>query len=403
MTTTVQHAGSISRIRVGAASAALVFAVVLLLVFISTPSAQAQVFKVLYNFTGGNDGANPYAGLIISPEGNLYGTTRNGGFANAGTVFEVDPNGNETVQYSFSGGDDGAYPLGDLILDAEGNLYSTTESGGFYGYGVVFKLDKDNNETVLYSFTGGDDGGNPTAGLQRDAAGNLYGTTEYGGAANTGTVFKVAPNGHETVLHSFTIQGDLTDGTFPYGGVSGDSEGNLIGTTEEGGASNLGTVFKVDFNGKETLLHSFTGKDGSQPISDLVRDKYGNLYGTANHCSAICEGTVFKLDAGTHLLHVLHGFTGGEDGAGPAAGVNGFYGKQEIHLYGTTQSGGPDSLGTLFEVSTPGKEIIRHYFTGRPDDGATPYAPLLIIKGAYYGTTWYGGTNNLGTVFKWVP
>lgn len=131
MTTTVEHEGSISRIQVGAASATLVFAVVLLLVFISTPSAQAQLYqKVLYSFKGGNDGKDPRAGLIDDTSGNLYGTTRLGGFSNSGTVFKVDLNGNETVLYSFSGGQDGANPSGELCLDSKGNFYGTTESGG---------------------------------------------------------------------------------------------------------------------------------------------------------------------------------------------------------------------------------------------------------------------------------
>ena len=168
---------------------------------------------MLYTFTGGADGAYPN-GLIQDPAGNLYGTTSNGGADGAGVVFKLDRRGNETVLYSFTGGTDGGYPYAGVIEDWVGNLYGTTSSGGAAGAGVVFKLDRRGNETVLYSFTGGADGGYPYAGLIEDWAGNLYGTTCCGGTAGAGVTFKVDQTGNETVLHSFTYG---SDGGYPYG------------------------------------------------------------------------------------------------------------------------------------------------------------------------------------------
>lgn len=171
----------------------------------------------LHNFNGGTDGAGPWAGLLRDPEGNLYGTTYGGGTYGYGTVFQVAPNEEEKVLYSFTGGADGADPFGNLIADSNGNLYGTTPGGGAFGPGTVFKLDKTGTETVLYSFSGKADGADPNGGLVRDSAGNLYGTTVYGGRlpclsnVGCGTVFKVDTAGHETVLHAF---GGL-DGALP--------------------------------------------------------------------------------------------------------------------------------------------------------------------------------------------
>ena len=246
---------------------------------------------VLHAFTGtGGDGSNPYDGLVQDPKGNFYGTTEYGGGASAcsggcGTVFEVDAAGKERVLYSFSAGTDGVGPLAGLVRDDEGNLYGTTQYGGTYGVGTVFKLDNAHREEVLYTFTGGADGGQPLLGyLVRDAKGNLYGTTVRGGASSCsflcGVVFKLDKSGKETVLHGFVLGTD--DGTNPYAGLVEDAEGNLYGTTNQGGAYGKGMVFELDKSGKETLLHTFTGTgDGAYPSGDLLRTANGKLYGTA--------------------------------------------------------------------------------------------------------------------------
>ena len=220
---------------------------VLALVTGAATQAQAQSITVLHSFTNSPDGALPFAGLLRDAAGNLYGTTGSGGIFGFGTVFKLDSSGNETVLHSFAGGGDGQQPSGDLIRDAAGNLYGTTLLGGgvfsnncFGSCGTVFKLDPSGNETVLHTFAGGGDGRQPNGNLIMDAAGNLYGTTGSGGSATCpvtlgcGTVFKLDTSGILTLLHSFT--GSPGDGESPVGGLIMDKAGNLYGTTLNGGA-----------------------------------------------------------------------------------------------------------------------------------------------------------------------
>ena len=278
----------------------------------------------------------------------------------------------ETVLHSFTvTGGDGAYSLAGLVLDAQGNLYGTTDGGGA-GYGTVFKVDTAGKETVLYSFTGtGGDGAVPEAGLVQDAQGNLYGTTVDGGAFGQGTVFKLDTTGKETVLYSFTGY----DGSGPEAGLVLDAQGNLYGTTKYGGnlacyaPYGCGTVFKLDTTGKETVLYSFTGTgtgDGEAPEAGLVLDTKGNLYGTTpyggTNGGASNGGTVFKVDT-TGKETVLYSFagTGAGDGQNPEAGL---VLDAQGNLYGTTYFGGANAGGTVFKVDTTGKETVLHSFTG---------------------------------------
>jgi uncharacterized repeat protein (TIGR03803 family) len=220
---------------------------------------------VLYNFIGGTDGKGPYAGLTMDSQGNLYGTTQDGGdpscdfpFGGCGVVFKVDPSGNETVLYSFLGGSDGSYPVASVILDSAGNLYGTTTDGGDpsceppTGCGTVFKLDPSGNETVLYAFTRGRDGAYPLASLLRDAASNLYGTAQGGSIRSCGSIlggcgviFRVTPSGAESVLHAFTSG---SDGAYPQAALIRNASGNLYGTASSGGSSGEGIVFKISQN-----------------------------------------------------------------------------------------------------------------------------------------------------------
>jgi len=300
---------------------------------------------VLYSFTGGSDGKWPYASVIRDRAGNLYGTTHSGGDYGNGTVFKLDASGNETVLHSFAGGSDGSVPLAGLIMDKAGNLFGTTYVGGTYNSGTAFKLDPSGNETVLYTFTGGSDGGGPYAGsLIMDAAGNLYGTTSSGGAYGLGTVFKLDTFGFETVLHSF----NGSNGALLYSGLVMDAEGNLYGTTFGGGSTNCcGTVFKLDTAGQETVLHTFTGVggDGVFPLAGLVRDRLGNLYGTTSGGGAYGGGIVFKLDRSGYET-VLHSFTGNG-----LAYANGDLLRDRLgNLYGTTFYGGDSGDGTVFKI-----------------------------------------------------
>jgi len=289
-------------------------------VFRLTPEGKETV---LYSFCAENnctDGQSPFASLVFDPKGNLYGTTVNGGTHGDGIVFKLTPQGKETVLYSFcSRGKkicaDGQGPLGGLVFDQQGNLYGTTQgSTGYDLGGVVFKLTPKGKETVLHSFCAQNncaDGLTPLAGLVIDQKGNLYGTTEAGGAHGDGVVFKLTPQGKETVLHSFCAQNNCTDGAAPYAGAVFDQKGNLYGTTFFGGAHDdcngygCGVVFKVTPEGKETVLHSFCTQnnctDGARTVAGVVLDQKGNLYGTTAGGGAYGEGVVFKLISRSHV------------------------------------------------------------------------------------------------------
>ncbi len=305
---------------------------------------------VLHAFDG-SDGQYADTPLIIDASGNLYGATATGGGKGScnlgcGVAFKIAPDGTETVLHAFSGGKDGGFPNA-LIADKKGNLYGTTAIGGAHGDGTVFELRSNGKELVLYSFAGGNDGAGPAAGVIRDKLGNLYGTTAGGGLYNSGTVFKLAPDGTETVLYAFT---GGSDGGPPYASLVADRAGNLYGTTYFGGANGGGNVFKVAPDGSETSLYAFCTQgncsDGNEPLAALVVDKSGNLYGTTSTGGQYGNGVVFKL-APDGIETVLHSFNAGVgDGAWPISGliaVNGI-------LYGTAQGGGTNSSGVVFRV-----------------------------------------------------
>ena len=248
---------------------------------------------MLHAFTGTPDGADPVGGdLIWDPMGNIYGTTTYGGASGLGTVFQMTKSGNDWTEapiYSFTG-PDGAYPSAGVILDSNGNLFGTTVEGGLYGFGAIFELTHNINsgwtETVLYNFQNLDDGQWPFAGLVSDGAGNLYGATSDGGSGGGGTLFELSPAGDTwtfTLLYSPSGQQGKFCG--PRASLSMDNSGNLYGTTICNGANNLGNVFKLTNaqNGWQyASLHDFTGgTDGAEPISNVTFDTNGNLYGTA--------------------------------------------------------------------------------------------------------------------------
>jgi len=315
-------------------------------------SGQQSVF---YAFCSGADlcEGTVSSGVIFDPAGNLYLTTSTG-VGGAGILYRISAAGYEYHLYQFLGQADGADPTGGLVIDGAGNVYGTAAYGGSVagtaGYGVVFKVDPSGGETVLYKFTGGADGGNPLGGVVMDSAGNLYGTTEYGGSATGtagfGVVFKLDTAGHETVLHTFT---GGTDGGRPLAGVVLDSAGNLYGTTYQGGASNQGTVFKVDTSGNETVLHSFNSfeGDGGNPMAGVILDSQGNLYGTTLYGGTPGRGGVFEVDAAGDEV-VLYGFSAGFDGGYPEAPVTLSPSGQ---LYGTTHLDGASGGGVVFKIS----------------------------------------------------
>ena len=241
MARTGRHQRCISAMHWLATSGVVTLEAMFVSAVIGTPSAHAQAATeaVLHSFASPPRGASPFAGVIRDSAGNLYGTTTAGGASNSGVVYKVNTAGQETVLYSFGAG--GSFPYAGVIPDSAGNFYGTTSSGGTANAGVVYKLDPAGNYTVLYSFTL--DGGYPRAGVIRDSVGNLYGTTSSGGTANAGVVYMLDTAGRETVLYSFT--GYPNDGGQPYAGVIRDSAGNLYGTTYDGGRSGAGVVYKL--------------------------------------------------------------------------------------------------------------------------------------------------------------
>jgi uncharacterized repeat protein (TIGR03803 family) len=327
-------------------------------------------YNVLYNFTGGSDGANPGASVTFDSQGNLYGTCVNGGRPGPGAVWELSKSGGVwslTKSYSFNGSD-GSFPLGNVILDSAGNVYGTTMQGAA-GYGTVFELTPSGNSwtgQTLHTFTGGDDGATSFAGLVMDRAGNLYGTTTAGGASGQGVVFKLhSTNGSwaETVLYAFT--GSSTDGGIPQDTLIRDNSGRVYGTASAGGDNGKGGVFllrpqptarqAVEAQGgwQITWLYHFTGgSDGGGPWSGVVFDNAGNLYGTTVYGGGSAnQGVVYKLTPSPWTESVLYSFSGGNDGGYPENSPIGLVLDSSGNIYGTTQAGGSAGDGVIFKVT----------------------------------------------------
>jgi len=252
--------------------------------------------------------------------------------------------------------------------------------------------------TTLYQFTG-PGGANPAAGVIQDKQGNLYGTTVFGGSANEGVVYKLSST--ENVVHSFT--GTTSDGSFPNTPVTLDSKGNLYGTAVEGGTNGGGVVFKIDTNGKETILYNFAGgtTDGCAPFQGLIMDKAGTLYGTTASCGAANNGTIFRLTS-KGKEKILHSFAGvPSDGASPQFGYLLMDAKGT--LYGVTTGGGKADFGVVYKLTKTGKFSILHSFAGGTNDGCTPFGTVAMDKaGNLYGTTEQCGASSNGAVWK-VP
>ncbi len=365
-------------------------------------TARATEEIILYSFTGGADGQQPWGGVVRDDAGNLYGvatfagTNQNCGPSGCGNIFKLTPDGTYSVLYNFDW-DHGANPASDLIRDAAtGDLYGTTLNGGSGGAGTIFKLSSGGTLTTLHAFNG-TDGINPEGQLVRDNKGNFYGTAYGGGANNKGVVYKLTAKGKLKILHAFA--GGANDGWNPTnGGLARDRDGNLFGMTQFGGTSDYGTIFRIARDGTFTLMHSFVGgNDGRYPAAGLIADQSGNVYGTTqggggnNSCTYGC-GTVFSMTPdGT--VTVLHAFQGGSDGANPLAPL---LRMKNGTLFGTTNDG---SKGTVFKLKPDGTEKILHTFGGA-GDGFEPLGGLARdADGNLYGTTDLGGANGLGTVF----
>jgi uncharacterized repeat protein (TIGR03803 family) len=373
-------------------------------------SAQAQTENVLYNFLATPDGGNPTASVTFNGA-NIFGTTYNGGEYGYGSVFELTPNGtggwNESLLYSFCPASpsctDGESPtLSYVIFDSEGNLYGTTNLGGANGDGEVFELSPSGNtwkETVLYSFAGSPDAANPINGLIADASGNLYGVGYAGGTGNNGAVFELVKSG------SSWTELVIADVSSSYAALTLHG-GNIFGVAYAG-------IFEMTPNGKgwnaPTTLYTFNPADaateGSQPNGTLAFDSAGNIYGTTTSGGKSNDGTVYKLTLGAkgaYTESLLGSFTG-TVGATPYAGLV-FDSAGDI--FGTTTAGGKNNAGIVFELKKQtGKAAyqprILQTFIG--ENGAAPYAPLVLNGGYLYGTTFGGGSDGNGTVFVVNP
>ena len=391
-------------------SVAVTFAAVLFL----TSAWAADHLTVLYNFD--NPGG---PSLIRDAAGNLYGTGVDGIFCvehqACGMVYELSPveggSWTQTVLYNFNV-TNGYGPKG-LAMDAAGNLYGVTVSGGLYGGGTAYELSRSEGggwtETVLYNFSRGGGFGGVNFSLWRDAAGNLYGTMTEGGAYGAGMVFELSPGAGgawtETVLWSF---GNGSDGEFPESGVIMDAAGNLYGTTLQGGTycQGCGTVYELSpskgGNWSETVLHNFNGDDGSESWASLILDAAGNLFGTTSQGGTYSEGTVFEVSPndGGWTETVLHSFpSDGHDGSNPIAPL---ILDPTGNLFGTTYGGGTNGAGTVFELSARqggwSEAVLYNFAYGYFSGGV-----VMDRAGDLYGTTYTGGFYQYGIAFELTP
>jgi uncharacterized repeat protein (TIGR03803 family) len=378
-----------------------------------TSGAWASTGTVLYSFAGGSDGATPEGPVVFDSAGNLYGTTTFGGANGDGTVFKLTHSGSgwtESVIHTFQPAD-GEFPEAPLVIDGSGNLYGTTFQGGANGHGAVFKLSPGTGTyQVLYSFTGGTDGGLPAGGVVRDSAGNLFGTASGGGVDGQGVVFELTSSGStwtETVLHNFLADG--VDGRDPggRGALVFDGSGNLYGATVAGGPSNAGVVFELSHSGStwsETILHSFTGgTDGGNPLGSVRLDASGNVYGTTSAGGTVGDGNVYKLthSGSTWTETVLYQFPGGASGRFPFAGV---IADSAGNLYGTTSGGVQGAGGVVYKLALNGStwtETVLYTFVGA---GNGSFAGLIRDSaGNLYGTDLNGGAGGNGEVVEVTP
>ena len=359
-------------------------------------SSSAQTFTSLISFEGWN-GIFPET-ILQGMDGDLWGTTANGGPSNCGTVFRMTTAGVLTTVFTFAC-TNGNEPTG-LLQGTDGNFYGTTFFGGASNGGTVFRLTPSGKQTVLFNFiAGGSEGSGPLGNLAQGTDGNFYGAAYSGGSTfGYGTLFKITPTGILSTLYTF----DFTHGAQPYAGPVTGTDGNFYGTTYSGGANGSGTVYKITPGGTLTVLHSFGGNasEGDFPISSLVQGKDGNLYGTTPDGGSNNDGTVFEITPGGTFTS-LHSFAE-TDGRSPGGAV---VQATDGNFYGGTAYGGANDIdGTLFKMTAAGVVTTLHNFNGT--DGADPFPLVQDTSGILFGTTGGGGDLNCqpsygcGTVFS---
>jgi uncharacterized repeat protein (TIGR03803 family) len=390
-------------------------------------AAQGRTVQTIYEFKGGTDGWHPNSRLVADKNGNLYGTTWVGGGAGCrpnggcGTVFRIGPDGTETVLHAFSGHSDGRYPIG-VVVDQDGVVFGTTGEGGGtdcfkgYGCGIVFKIAPDGTETVLYAFVGGQYGYQPASPPVIGSGGMLYGATIDGGLGNKqcghdgcGTVFSLAPDGTETLIYAFK---GGSDGAHPFGRLVLDDTGNLFGTAETGGQIGYGTAYEVSPKGLKTTLYSFHGaKGGGAPLGlvpGINNDFYGSTYDGGGGCDLGhgC-GTVFHLTRdGAHSVILRFQKTDLGEYFGPNLALD-----ESGNIYGTAAGGtgrqcNGGGCGLVFELSPDGVETVLYQASGRGGSGINPNS-VMVMGNQLFGTTSAGGDagcdGGCGTVFELTP
>ena len=387
-------------------------------------TASASSTEVIYSFAGGNDGEYLDTDLVMDSAGNIYGSTVQGGDFGSGTVFQLSPSATgwtHTVLYSFKGGKDGGEPYKGVTLDAQGNVYGTAVTGGGGscegGCGVVFKLTNSGGtwtQTVIHFFTGGNDGSGPGSGLTLDGHGNFYGMTPTGGAYGLGTIYqlRLEPSGawRLRVIHTFTGGDDGSSGSA--GRLLLDRAGNLYGVATVGGANGKGVAFKIAHSATTgwtlTPLYAFKDQpDGALPYGGLIFDKAGNLYGTTYYAGANDVGTVYRLthSNGSWTETVLYSFKGGADGSSP---ISTLVSDPAGNLYGTTSDGGTScACGVIFKLARASSdtwiETVPYRFPGAPNAGFSYNGMVSDAAGNFYGATTHGGPANDGTIYKFMP
>jgi len=371
---------------------------------VSNAASADATFQTLYAFTGGNDGGSPQSGLIMDAAGNLYGTTPLGGASSMGTLFKLAPDGTFILLHTFKGGRDGATPTGAaLTLDGHGTIYGLTQAGGVANGGTAYRY-RNGKLKILHSFGVGNDVAWPQSGLLMQPDGSLVGVTSYGGGSactsGCGAIFKLAADGTETILHAFA--GGTGDGSYPTGTPVRDLAGNLYGTTYYGGQANKGTVYRIAPDNTASVVYSFANP-ASNPYQGLTFDKHGNLFGTTAEMYGSFTGAVFEINTSNQESIVFNL----AQGPGWGFGLTSLLPDGKGNLYGTVRDGGGNQAcnigtgcGAVVALDPRGQQItVLHAFGG--SDGMTPYSGVVADgHGNFYGTTMAGGANNAGTIFK---
>ena len=374
---------------------------VLLLCSASPVASTAQTFTTLFSFDKSNGGQPTFPSLVQGLDGNLYGTTPVGGKKQGGTVFRISTGGMLATLHSFCAPKacpDGAVPKGGVALGTDGNFYGTAEFGGSTGGGTAFKMTPTGSLTT-YSLVSV--GSNPLGALVQSATGDFYGTTGFFGDKGGGTVFRMTLGGTLTAIYNFCAKKLCPDGRNPFAGVIQGTDGNLYGTTSAGGAGFAGTVFKLALGGLLTRLHSFDSTDGADPYGALIQANDGNFYGTTKLGGVNGGGTIFQITPNGTLTTLYNFCTQANctDGETPIAGL---VQATDGNFYGTTESGGANGGGTIFQLTPEGTLTTLYNFCAQTNcqDGGNPLAGLVqATDGNLYGAASVGGTNNVGTIF----